>query len=341
MRAMTRIALIAALAIAFAAPASAQNLSNYYRGKTVRVIVGTSAGGGFDLYSRAIAQALPRHLPGNPLVIVQNMAGAGSLTAANYIANAAPKDGTVIGAPNPNIVTDALFYPDRVKFDARKVKWIGSALKETHVATAWYKTNVKSFDDVFAHEFVVAGGGGTSTVYPLVLNAVLGTKFKLVAGYPGLAEGNLAMARGEVDGVAGITWASVKATQAEALRDNHLRILLQFGLTRHQELPNVPWVFDYAKSEADKVALKLVLSPQEFGRPYMVADGVPDGVVALLRTAFDETMKDEAFRADAAKRHLDLDPATGVDIQTVVEDIYRTPALVVARVHQILEAAAK
>jgi tripartite-type tricarboxylate transporter receptor subunit TctC len=334
-----RTILLALLAMAFCAPASAQNMANYYRGKTVRVIVGTSAGGGFDLYSRAIAQYLPRHLPGNPTVIVQNMAGAGSLTAVNYIANAAPKDGTVIGAPNPIIVTDALFYPSRVKFDARQVKWIGSALRETHVATAWYNTQTKTFDDTFVREFVVAGSGGTSTAYPIVLNAVLGTRLKLVLGYPGTAESNLAMERGEVDGIAGITWASVKAAQAQALRDNHVRILVQFGLSKHRELPNVPWIFDYAKNEADRAALKLVLSTQEFGRPYMVAEGVPDAVVAVLRAAFDETLKDAAFRGEAEKRHLDLDPATGAEIETVVDDIYKTPAPVVERVRKILESA--
>jgi tripartite-type tricarboxylate transporter receptor subunit TctC len=333
--------IAALLAVALASPAAAATPAPYFRGKTVRVIVGTSAGGGFDLYARAIAQYLPRHLPGNPTVIVQNMAGAGSLTSANYIANVAPKDGTVIGAPNPNIVTDALFYPMRVKFDARHVKWIGSALRETHVATAWYKTGVQSFDDVLKRPFVVAGGGGTSTQYPLVLNAVLGTKFKLVAGYPGLSEGNLAMERGEVDGIAGITWASVKATQGEALRDKHLRILVQFGLEKHPELANVPWIFDYAHNDADKAALKLVLSTQEFGRPMMVAEGVPDNVVALLRDGFDATMKDEGFRADAARRNIDLDPVTGADIQTLTDDIYKTAPSVIERLRKILEAAAQ
>jgi len=323
--------LLALVLLAAPFHASAAEDTGLFRGKTIRLIVGASAGGGFDVYSRVIAAYLPRHNPGNPVVIVQDMAGAGSLTAVNYIANSAPKDGTVIGAPNPAIVTDALFYPDRVKFDARQVRWVGSALRETHVATAWYTSKVKSFDDVFRQPFVVAGSGGTTTIYPMLLNGVLNTRFKLVAGYPGTAEGNLAMERGEVDGNGGITWASVKATQGAALRDKHLRVLVQFGLTRHKELRNVPWIFDYAHNEADRAALQLVLSTQEFGRPYMVAQGVPDATVAILRHAFDDTMKDAAFRADAAKRNLDLDPATGADIQSVVEQIYKTEPATVAR----------
>jgi tripartite-type tricarboxylate transporter receptor subunit TctC len=311
------------------------------QGKTVRVIVGASAGGGFDTYSRILAQHLGRHIAGNPLVIVQNMAGAGSLSAANYISNVAPKDGTVIGALNPAIVTDALFYPDRVKFDARRVKWIGSALRETHVALAWYKSPIKKFDDVFQRQFVVAGSGGTSNIYPVVMNAVIGTRFKLVAGYPGTAEGNLAMQRGEVDGNGGITWASVKATQGQELRDNNLRILVQFGLTKHKELADVPWIFDYARNAPDQAALRLVLSTQEFGRPFMVAQGVPDNIVAVLRNAFDDTMKAPEFRSEASRRGLDLDPATGVEIQSLVETIYQTRPEVVTRVKKILDAAGR
>jgi tripartite-type tricarboxylate transporter receptor subunit TctC len=332
------LAAMAGMAVFAAAPARAQDSANLFRGKTVRVIVGTSAGGGFDAYSRIIAEHLAKHLPGRPQVIVQNMAGAGSLTAANYIANVAPKDGTVIGAVNPLIVTNALFYPERFKFDARKVKWIGSALRETHVATVGRKAQVQSFGDLFHRELVVAGSGGATNSYPLLLNAVLGTRFKVVSGYAGTAEGNLAMERGEVDGVGGITWASVKATEAEALRDKNLRILVQYGLTKHKELPDVPWVFDYAKSDADRAALRLLLSTQEFGRPYLVAEGVPDRTVTVLRAAFEETMKSTDFRIEAGRRGLDLDPATGAEIQSIVENIYKTPPPIIARVRKILDS---
>ena len=321
--------------------AAAEDAAALYQRKTVRIIVGASAGGGFDTYARIIAQHLGPHLPGNPPVIVQDMTGAGSLLAANYISNVAPKDGTVIGAVNPAIVTDALFYPTRVKFDARKVRWIGSALRETHVALAWHTSPILTFDDLFQHELVVAGSGGSTNTYPALLNAVLGTRFKVVSGYPGTAEGNLAMQRGEVDGNGAITWASVKATQADALRDKSLRLLVQFGLSKHRELAGVPWVFDYARKDADRAALMLLLSTQEFGRPYLVAEGVPETAVAVLRKAFDETMKSAEFRADAARRGLDLDPTTGAEIQTIVENIYKTQPNIVSRVRTILDSAAR
>ncbi len=333
------ILIAAGISMVCATSAEAADVTPSFKGKTIRVIVGASAGGGFDAYSRIIAAHLPRHLPGNPLIVVQNMAGAGSLSAANYIANVAPKDGTVIGALNPLIVTNALVYPDRFKFGARRVIWIGSALRETHVATAWHTSKIASFDDVFRREFVVAGSGGTTNSYPVLINAVLGTRFKVVSGYPGTAEGNLAMERGEVDGIGAITWASVKATEARALANHDVRILLQFGLAKHRELPDVPWIFDYARNDADRAALTLVLGTQEFGRPYLVAQGVPDPVVAALREAFDETMKAADFRADAKKRGLDLDPTTGAEIQATVDQIYKTSPDIVSRVAKILEAA--
>jgi hypothetical protein len=324
-----------------ATPALGAEPAVSFRGKTIRIVVGASPGGGFDSYARLLAAHLARHIVGTPSVIVQNMTGAGSLPAANYVANVAPKDGTVIGAVNSAIVTDSLFYPDRVRFDPKRVKWIGSALRETHVATAWHLAPVQSFEQVFQREFIVAGSGGTSTTYPLFLNGVLHTRFKLVAGYAGTAEGNLAMERREVDGNAGITWASVKATQTAALRDKRLRILVQLGQTKHPELPDVPWVYDYVRNDADRAALNLMFGTQEFGRPFIVAEGVPDMTVVILRAAFDATMVSPEFRADAARRMLDLDPTTGVEIQRLVEDIHRTPPAVVDRVRKLLDPAAR
>jgi len=335
------LCLIAGACLVLATPSIAADTAGSFAGKTVRIVVGASAGGGFDAYARTLAAHLGTHVPGNPSVIVQNMTGAGSLIAANYIANVAPKDGTVIGALNPVIVTDSLFYPDRFRFDARKVKWIGSALRETHVATAWHLAPVQTFDQVFQRDFLVAGAGGSTTSYPALLNGVLGTRFKVVAGYAGTAEGNLAMERREVDGNGAITWASVKVTQAQALRDKRLRILVQFGLARHKELADVPWIFDYVRNDADRAALNLMFGTQEFGRPYLVAEGVPDATVAILRAAFDRTMTSAEFRADATRRGLDLDPTAGAEIQGLVEEIHKTPPAVVDRVRKLLESTAR
>jgi len=220
------------------------------------------------------------------------------------------------------IVTDSLFYPDRFRFDPRKVKCLGSALRETQVATAWHLAPVQTFDQVFQRESLVAGAGGSTTSYPAVLNGA-GHTLQGRRRYAGTAEGSLAMERREVDGSGAITWASVKVTQA--LRGKQLRILVQFGLTRHKELPDVPWIYDYVRNDADRAALNLVFGPQEFGRPYLVAEGVPDATVGILRAAFDRTMASREFRADAMRRGLDLDPPMGAEIQGVVEDIHRTP----------------
>ncbi len=338
---MVVLSFLCAALLTAVAPSRAAEPEASFRGKTVRIIVGASAGGGYDAYARLLAAHLGRNMPGNPSVIVQNMAGAGSLLASNYIANVAPKDGTVIGAVNPVIVTDSLFHPDRFRFDSRKVKWIGSALRETHVATAWHLAPVQTFDQVFQKDFLVAGAGGSTTSYPAVLNGVLGTRFKVVAGYAGTAEGNLAMERREVDGNGAITWASVKVTQTQALRDKQLRILVQFGLAKHRELPDVPWIYDYVRNDADRAALNLEFGTQEFGRPYLVAEGVPDATVAILRAAFDRTMASPEFRADAMRRGLDLDPTTGAEIQGVVEEIHKTPADVINRVRGLLESVAR
>lgn len=338
---MRALAFVLTIVLLAATPTLAAEPAPSFRGKTVRIIAGTTAGGGFDAYARLLAAHVGRHIAGNPSVIVQNMAGAGSLVAANYIANVAPKDGTVIGAVNPAIVTDSLFYPDRAKFDARKVKWIGSALKETHVATAWHLAPVQKFDEVFQREFLVAGAGGSTTTYPMLLNGVLGTKFKVITGYAGTAEANLAMERREVGGSGAITWASLKATQTQLLRDKQLRILVQFGLTKHRELPHVPWIYDYVRNDADRAALNLMFGTQEFGRPYLVAEGVPDATVAALRAAFNATMSSAEFRAEAARRGLDLDPISGEEVQRVAESVQRTPADVVDRVRRILDPTAR
>jgi tripartite-type tricarboxylate transporter receptor subunit TctC len=335
---LPRVVVIAVAA--FIPPAAAQD-APYFQGKTVHLIVGSAPGGGYDTYSRVISEHLRKHIPGNPTVVQQNMPGAGSLIATNYIANVAPKDGTVIGAVNGLIATDLLIYPDRTKFDPRKLQWIGSALRENHVGVVRSDSRVKTFEDSFKQELIVSGTGGSTNSYPVLTNALLGTKFKVVSGYNGTAAGLLAVERGEVDGNVGITWASVKATQTAALRDGKLKVFVQFGLKKHAELPDVAWIFDYAHSPADRAALNLVLGNQEFGRPYIAPPGTPDAVVAILRKAFDETMADPDFLADAEKRKLDIDATTGVEIQSIIEELHKAPPDVIARVKPIFDQTAQ
>jgi tripartite-type tricarboxylate transporter receptor subunit TctC len=333
----SRYVLFSAL-VAFAQPAQAQE-ELVFKDKTIRIIVGSAPGGGYDAYARMVSDHMRRHIPGNPQIVVQNMPGAGSLIAMNHVANVAPKDGTVIGAINAAMTIQPLLFPERTKFDPRKMNWIGSTLREFHIGLVRANSPVKTIEDAQKIEIPVAGTGGSTSTYPSITNAILNTKFKTVQGYQGTAQGMLAMERGEVDGVLGITWASIKATQAAALRDGKIRLLTQFGLRKHPELRNIPLLLDSAKTPEDKAALRLVFSSQEVGRPWVAPEGVPPKTVAILRKAFDDTMADPEFQADAAKRKLDLEPTSGKELQQVVEDIFKTPPAIVERVRPFLAEA--
>lgn len=329
---LTGIALCA-LACVIALPAPAQEIS--FAGKPIRLIVGGAPGGGYDLYGRLVAQHLARHLPGQPTIIVQNMEGAGALLVANYLTNVAPKDGTVLGGVNGLLATDGLLYPERVKFDPRRLNWIGSALREAHVGLAWHTSPIKSFDDALTQELIVGGSGGTTDSYPMFVNALLGTKFKVIAGYAGTKVALLAMERGELAGSVGISWAAVKATNGQWLKDGTVSVFIQFGMKRHPDLPQTPWIYDYARSSDDRAAMNLLFATQEFGRPFVAPPETPPAIVALLRRAFDATMADPAFRADAEQRNVDIDPTGGDEIQAIIAEIYRAPPNVVARVRAI------
>ena len=307
-----------------------------WKGKQIIMILGSAPGGGYDTFARTVAPHLGRHLPGQPTIVIQNMPGAGSLLATNHLYNVAPRDGSVIGGLNPQLATEPLVRPERAKYDPRKLSWIGSALRETHVALAWHTSPVKTFDDLFKTELIVAGSGGATDTFPNFLNSLLNTKFKVIAGYKGTREGMLAMERGEATGNGGTTWASLKATQAQWLQEGKIRVILQYGLSKHPELPNVPWIYDYAKTDDDKAAMNLVFARQEFGRPYAGPPELPPAILALYRKAFDETMQDQAFLADAEKRRLDLDPITGDAIQKLVDELYKASPAVVDRVKDIL-----
>src|SRR5262245_56952912 len=309
-----RYALVIPLAVvALAAAAWAQDPATNFKDKQIRLIVGSAPGGGYDAYGRLLATHMRRHIPGNPNIIVQNMPGAGSLVLANHLYNVAPRDGTVFGAVNALLATDPLLYPERVKFDPRRFRWLGSALKETHAGLAWHTSPIKTFDDLFRDELIVAGTGGATNLYPVVTNAVLGTRIKMIPGYQGTRQGMLAIERGEVGGNIGITWASLKATNGAWLREGKIRVIIQYGLEKHPELPKVSWIYDYAKTADDRAAMDLAFGNQEFGRPFIAPPGVPDNVTAMLRTAFERTMNDPEFKADADKRQVDLDFTSGAE----------------------------
>src|SRR3954453_14614580 len=216
---------LAAIGALLAQSSAAAAQEPYFKDEQIRLIVGSAPGGGYDAYGRLLATHIRRHIPGNPTVIVQNMPGAGSLVLANYLYNVAPKDGTAFGAVNALLATDPLMYPERVKFDPRQFRWRGSALKENHVGLTWHTSPVQSFDDLFNKELIVAGTGGATNLYPVLTNAILGTKIKMIPGYQGTKQGMLAMERGEVGGNVGITWASLKATNTSWLQEDKIRVI--------------------------------------------------------------------------------------------------------------------
>jgi tripartite-type tricarboxylate transporter receptor subunit TctC len=319
----------------------AQSVEQRFAGKQIRVLIGASPGGGYDAFARTIAAHWSKHMPGHPTFAPQNMPGPMSLSVANHIYAIAPKDGMVIGAVNPQIATEAILHPDRARFDARRFVWIGSALRETQVAIARSDAQVRSFEDVFRKELIVGGSGGSSNSLPTISNAVLGTRFKIVSGYPGTRESNLAMERGEVQGISGITWASVKATMGDLLAHKKVVVIGQYGLHKHPELPDVAHIPSLAKKPEERSALLLLLATQEFGRPFIAPPGLPEDIAEALRTSFLDTLQDPAFLAEANKRGLDIEPTSGSEIQALVEQLYATPPAIIERVRKIFDAANK
>lgn len=323
----------AAATLTYSATAHAET----FAGKQIRIIIGSSAGGGYDLFARTISHHWSKHIPGTPTFVPQNLPGALSLPVANNIYNVASKDGTTVGAVNPQIASEAILNPERARFDARKFVWIGSALRETQVMVASADAPVTSFEQAFDRELIVGGSGGATNTFPTLTNTILGTKFKIVSGYPGTREINLAMERGEVQAIGAITWASVKGTMGDKLRGKEVVLVGQFGAKKHPELPNVSHVPSFAKSPDDQAALRLLLATQEFGRPYIVSPDTPAGIASILQKSFMATMNDPAFLAEAKQRGLDIDPMEGAEIQTLVEQLYKTPPAVVERVRAVFK----
>jgi tripartite-type tricarboxylate transporter receptor subunit TctC len=323
-----------------AAPARAQeDVAAFYRGKQLRMVVGTGPGGGYDLFARAVARHIGNHIPGNPSVIVQNQPAAGGLVMVNQLYSLGPKDGTVMAAPINGIPTAPLLEPAAARFDAAKLNWIGSTNRETYVAYAWHTAGVRSLADLLQRELIVgATAAGTTLVdFPLVTNKFLGTRFKVVRGYDSTPQINVAMERGEVEGIGGIGWQSVKTTIPQWIAEKKLTVIAQYGLRRDPELAQAPTMLELAKTEADRQALTMMFARTEYGRPYFAPPEVPPARVETLRRAFDATMKDPDFVADAAQLQLELSPMSGEEVQALVAKLAGTPADIAARVRAALD----
>jgi len=280
-----------------------------------------------------VARHLPNHIPGKPTIVSKNMPGAGHLRAANFLQTQAPKDGTVIGTIIPGFLMSQVLEGTGAKFDASKFNWLGSTSYSTQTVYVWKTSKAASVEDAKKQEVLMGatGAGSYAALYPTVMNNVLGTRFKIIAGYKSSAEVNLAMERGEVEGRAGNNWNSLKSENGDWLKDGSIRLITQIGLTRDPELGNVPLLLDLAKTDDEWEVLRFFSADIVLGRPFLTPPGVPAEIVAVLRKAFSDMMADPAFLKESLEAGLDVNPVDGVTVQKVVDEIVHTPAAIVAK----------
>jgi tripartite-type tricarboxylate transporter receptor subunit TctC len=331
--------IFAACALAIAAllrPAAAQSLEEFYRGKNVTIAIGFSVGGGYDLYARLLARHIGKHIPGQPNVIAQNREGAGSQRATLYLYNAAPRDGTVIGAFSRSMAVAPLIAD--APFDATKLTWLGSISTDVSVCMTWYTSPIKTFDDMLTTPFTMGGlgGGADPDIFALMLRNMFGAKLKLVSGYPGTNDGTLAMERGEVSGMCGLSWSTVKARHMDWVKAKKVNLPVQFGLQKEADIPDVPAVMDLVKGDEQTKMARLILAGQAMARPYAAPPGIPADRKKALIAAFEATMKDPEFLADAQKMQADVDPVTAADIEKLLAEIYATPKDIVAKAAKVI-----
>jgi tripartite-type tricarboxylate transporter receptor subunit TctC len=324
---MVAAVLALAPAVFSPSPSYAQSPAEFYKGRNVDLYIGYSAGGAYDLYARVIARHLGKHIPGNPTIVPRNMEGAGSLRLTNWLYNVAPKDGTAIGTIGRGTAFDPLLGSRGAQFQADKFTWIGSANNEVSICVAWKTSGITKLEDTLTKELIVGGTGQAADTdqFPRILNGVLGTKFKIVTGYPGGNDVTLALERGEVKGRCGWSWSSVLATQKRWIDDKSIIILAQLSLSKHPDLPDVPLVMDFAKTEDQQQIFRLIFARQVIGRPFLAPPGVPKDRAEALRAAFMDTMKDPEFLADAEKSQLEINPVSGADVEKLIKEIYQTP----------------
>jgi tripartite-type tricarboxylate transporter receptor subunit TctC len=329
-----RFFVSAVFALFVALPQQAQSqdvVADFYRGRNLNLIVGYSAGGGYDTYSRILARHLGKHIPGNPTIVVQNMPGAGSLKLANYLYNAAPKDGATIGIFSRGMAMEPLIGASNTQFDSSKFGWLGSGTNEVSVFVVWHTAPIKTFADMLTTPFTVGGEGSGSDpdIYALLLKNAFGAKLKLISGYPGTAEVALALERGEVDSRASWSWSSLKTLKPQWIAEKKVVFPVQLNLTPGTELKDVPLIMQFAKNEAQRQMLKLVLTRQEMARPFAAPPGIPAERKAALRKAFDEAWADPELLAEMKARGQEVNPVSGPALDRLVAELYATPKAVV------------
>jgi len=331
--------MLATAFLAIAAPARADSVADFYRGKRINLVIGFGTGGGYDSYARLLARFIGEHIPGNPGVVAQNMPGAGSRGAANWLYRVAPKDGTVIATLGQATATDQALGQPGIQFDARRFNWLGNMVVVNNILFVSAATGVKTIEDAKKKPLSIGASGGSSpsVLYPQVSNNLFGTKFKSVSGYPGGGDINLAVERGEVDGRGSDSWASIKATNPGWLADKKVNILFQVGPRREADLPDVPLWSDLAQNDEQRQILDVLSGDVAVGRPILTAPDVPAERVGALRQAFDETMKDPKFVAAAEQANMYFNPIGGEELQRIVGRILNPSPEVMAKVKNALK----
>jgi tripartite-type tricarboxylate transporter receptor subunit TctC len=304
--------------------------------RSISVIVGFSPGGAYDLYARVLAKYMGKHLPSKPTLVVENMPGAGGLKAANYLYQVAPKDGSALGTFARGVVIGPLF--GQGAFDGTKFSWIGSVTDDVNVCLSWHTSQVKTWSDLMTKPFTVAGQGPQAdpNVYANLVKNVFGAPIKVVNGYPGSNEIALAMERGEVDGVCALSYSTAKTTLEEKIKKGDINIIFQAGLKKAADLPDIPLLLDLAHDDKQRAILKLIMGVQAMARPFVAPPGLPQARTQELRTAFAETMNDPDFVAEAKRLNLEVNPASGEEVETLVADLYRTPRDIVGQAQRAI-----
>ena len=334
-----RIAL-AILASALAAPAAAQDVASFFRGKTIQIICGFAPGGGYDLYARLLSRHIGKHVPGQPQAIVQNMVGGGTVRASNHVYAVAPKDGTVIAAVNQNMPMYSLLGGQAAQFDARQFRWLGTIVASNGVLYTWHTSGTKTIADAMKRETPLGGTGPNSDshIFPTLINKLLGTKFKVINGYAGgTALIHIAMERGEVEGRGGSTWASLKSGAAQWVAEKKLNYVIQIGLEKDKELPDLPLLGDLVTDSADKAAVELISLPTALGYAHWMAPGVPDDRFAAMRRAYMAALADPELLAEAAKMQAEIAPKSGEAIEILMKRAFDMPKPVLERTAHLLE----
>ena len=343
---LARLAVVTGCAVLayIAHPAQAQVADGFFGGKQVSILIGSTAGGGYDAYARLLARHIGAHLPGNPAIVPKNMPGAGGLSLGNYLYNKAPKDGTEIGVVQNGVAFEKLFQTlspggKNALFDAEKFGWIGSMAQTVFVTVTWRDAPAKTLEEARTKPIILGASGPSSdsSILAVMSNNLLGTKFKIVHGYDGAAAVDLAMENGEIQGEAGKDWTTLTSTRPQWIADHMINILIQMGMTPHPALPGVPMALDLARTPEDRQIMELVFAKFGMSRPFMAPPGLPSERLALLRRAFADTMRDPVLLNEAQQLGIEIRPVSGEELEKLVTRVMASPDELAARARAVLQ----